>query len=139
MVSILRILSAAAAVPAVAGLALAAPAQADPPLLNGSYTEVGGDPLDIWTFGTNCGATGCAGTVASTKGWTTTAASTNGLWAFTISKPGGLICDDGSYQPAVASVSVDPVTLQGVLSSDSNFGCEGGAVTRTPIQLQKVS
>ena len=59
-------------------------------------------------------------------------------WNFTVSKPGGLTCDDGHYEPAVVSMSVDPATLAGVVSSDSNYGCAGGIVTQSPFQLQKV-
>ena len=35
-------------------------------------------------------------------------------------------------------MSVDPVTLGGVLSSDSNYGCAGGILTQSPFQLQRV-
>ena len=76
--------------------------------------------------------------MASNTGWTTPTTLTGGRWAFTVSKPGGLTCDDGHYEPAVASMSVDPVTLSGLLTSDSNFGCAGGIQTQTAFQLQKV-
>ncbi len=38
---------------------------------------------------------------------------TDGRWNFSVTKPDGFICDDGSYQPAVISISVDPATLAG--------------------------
>ena len=138
MVWILRILATAIAVPTIAGVALAGTTHADPPLLNGTYSGIDGDPMSVWTIATRCGPAGCTGTVASNKGWTSPATLTGGRWTFTVSKPGGLICDDGHYGPAVMSMSIDPVTLAGVLSSDSNFGCAGGILTQSPFQLRKV-
>ena len=131
-------MATAIAVPAIAGVALAGTAHADPPLLNGTYSGSDGDPMSVWTIATSCGPAGCTGTVASNKGWTSPATLTGGRWTFTVSKPGGLICDDGHYRPAVMSMSIDPVTLGGVLSSDSNFGCAGGILTQSPFQLRKV-
>jgi hypothetical protein len=138
MVWILRTLATAIAAPAIAGVALAGTTHADPPLLNGTYSGVDGDPISVWTIATSCGPAGCTGTVASNKGWTSPATLTGGRWTFTVSKPGGLVCDDGSYEPAVMSMSIDPVTLGGVLSSDSNYGCTGGILTQSPFQLRKV-
>lgn len=128
----------AVVLPAIAGAALAGTAAADPPLLNGAYTEVDGDSILVLTFATSCGPAGCTGTVASNQGWRTPATFSGGRWTFTVSKPGGLICDDGRYEPAVVSMSLDPTTLSGVVSSDSNYGCAGGVVTRSPFQLRKV-
>src|SRR5690349_9559693 len=133
----LRMLAAVAA-PAGGALALAGAAAADPPLLNGTYGSTDGDPYNVWTIATSCGPAGCTGTVSSNQGWTAPTAFTDGRWAFTVSKPGGLTCDDGHYEPAVVSMSIDPVTLGGTVSSDSNYGCAGGIVTESPFQLQKV-
>lgn len=133
-----RIVTVVAA-PAIAVLAFAGAAAADPPLLNGTYGSVDGDPYNVWTIATSCSLAGCTGTVSSNQGWTTPTTFTNGQWAFTVSKPGGLTCDDGHYEPAVVSMTVDPVTLAGVVSSDSNYGCAGGAVTQSPFQLEKLS
>lgn len=138
MSSILRTLAIAVAAPAIAGVAFAGIAHADAPLLNGNYVETNGDPLNVWTIATSCAPAGCTGTVASNTGWTTPTTFTGGRWVFTVSKPGGLTCDNGTYAPAVTSMSVDPVTLAGVLSSDSNFGCDGGTVTTSAFQLIKV-
>jgi hypothetical protein len=138
MAKVLRTLATAVAVPAIAGIALAGTATADPPLLNGIYGSTDGDPYNVWTFATSCGAAGCAGTVASNQGWTAPTTLSGGRWNFTVTKPGGLTCDDGHYEPAVVSMSVDPVTLAGVLSTDSNYGCAGGILTQSPFQLQKV-
>ncbi len=137
MAKVLRALAAVAA-PVMAGIALAGTAAADPPLLNGIYGSTDGDPYNVWTIATSCGPAGCTGTVASNQGWTTPTTLTGGRWVFTVSKPGGLACDDGHYEPAVVSMSVDPATLSGVVSSDSNFGCAGGIVTQSTFQLQKV-
>lgn len=138
MTNVLLTLATAVAAPAIAGLALAAPAIADPPLLNGTYGSADGDPYNIWIFATKCGATGCAGTVTSNQGWQVPTTLSGGRWIFTVSKPGGLTCEDGHYEPAVVSMAVDPTTLAGVLSSDSNYGCAGGLVTQSPFQLQKI-
>ncbi|AEV71995.1 hypothetical protein MycrhN_1378 [Mycolicibacterium rhodesiae NBB3] len=138
MTKVLRTLATAVAAPAIVGVALAASAAADPLLLNGTYGSADGDPYNVLTFVTGCGAAGCAGTVTSNQGWSTPTTFSGGRWIFTVSKPGGLTCDDGHYEPAVISMSVDPATLAGVVSSDSNFGCAGGIVTQSPFQLQKV-
>jgi hypothetical protein len=138
MTKVLRILAGTVAAPAIAGVAFAATAAADPLLLNGTYGSADGDPYNVLTFTTSCGAAGCAGTVASNQGWTTPTTLSGGRWNFTVSKPGGLTCDDGHYEPAVVSMSIDPATLVGVVSSDSNYGCAGGIVTQSPFQLQKV-
>ena len=138
MTKVLLTLAAAVAAPTIAGVALAASAAADPLLLNGTYGSADGDPYNVLTFATSCGVAGCAGTVTSNQGWSTPTTLTAGRWNFTVSKPGGLTCDDGHYEPAVVSMSVDPATLAGVVSSDSNYGCSGGIVTQSPFQLQKV-
>lgn len=137
MAKVLSVLAAMAA-PAIAAMALAGGATADPPLLNGTYNSADGDPYNVLTITTSCGPAGCTGTVASNQGWTTPTTLTDGRWVFTVTKPGGLTCDDGHYEPAVVTMSVDPVTLSGVVSSDSNFGCAGGILTQSPFQLQKV-
>ncbi len=131
-------MATAVAAPAIAGIALAGTATADPPLLNGVYGSTDGDPYNIWTFATSCGPAGCTGTVTSNQGWQSPTTLSGGRWIFTVSKPGGLTCDDGHYERAVVSISVDPATLGGVLSSDSNYGCAGGILTQSPFQLQKV-
>ncbi len=138
MAKVLHTLATAVAAPAIAGIAFAGTAAADPPLLNGTYGATDGDPYNVLTFATSCRAAGCTGTVASNEGWTAPTTLSGGRWTFTVSKPGGLTCDDGHYEPAVVSMSVDPVTLAGVVSSDSNYGCAGGIVTQSPFQLQQV-
>lgn len=139
MTEVLLRLAAAVAAAAIAGVALAGAAAADPPLLNGTYGSSDGDPYNVWTIATSCGATGCTGTVTSNAGWSTPATFSAGSWNFTVSKPGGLTCADGHYEPAVVSMSVDPTTLAGVMTSDSNFGCAGGIVTQSAFQLQKIA
>ncbi|WP_422742753.1 hypothetical protein ACN27E_15465 [Mycobacterium sp. WMMD1722] len=124
--------------PAIAGLALAGAANADPALLNGVYGSADGDPYNVLSITTGCGPAGCAGTVTSNQGWTTPTTFSDGRWNFTVTKPGGLTCEDGHYEPAVVSLSVDPVTLAGISTSDSNYGCAGGVLTQSPFQLQKV-
>ena len=138
MAKVLLTLATVVVAPAIAGIALGATATADPPLLNGTYGSTDGDPYNVWTITTSCGAAGCTGTVASNQGWTTPTTYSGGRWTFSVSKPGGLICDDGHYEPAVVSMSVDPATLAGVVTSDSNYGCAGGVLTQSPFQLQQV-
>jgi hypothetical protein len=120
----------------IAAVAFAASAQADPAPFNGSYS--GGDDQNLWTVSTSCPTEGCTGTVASNQGWSVPATMTNGLWTFTLTKPDGVICDDGSDAPAYISMSVDPNTLNGALATDSNGNCPGGQITRTPFTLTKV-
>ncbi|MHA3024049.1 hypothetical protein ACXPWS_27715 [Mycobacterium sp. BMJ-28] len=131
-----RLMGAACALTAVAALGFAASAHADPPLLNGTYA--GGDDENTWTIASTCGLTGCTGSVASNQGWTSPMTFTDGRWDFAVTKPDGFICEDGSYQPAVISISVDPATLGGVISADSNGACPGGILSQTPFQLRAV-
>ncbi len=135
--TIRRTLATAFAMTAVA-VGLPGLAQADPPLLNGTYTSDGDADAFLWTIATNCGGNGCTGSVASSQGWTVPAILTAGRWEFTVTKPDGVICDDGRYAPAYISLSVDPVTLSGTLSSDSNYGCPGGDISQSPFKLRKV-
>jgi hypothetical protein len=133
-----RTLTTFFAATAVAATNFAASAHADPSPLNGTYTGAGGTAEFLWTISSNCGATGCTAHVASSQGWTSVATLTDGRWNFTVTKPDGVICDDGRYEPAVVAMSIDPVTLSGVISSDSNFGCPGGHLSATPFALKKV-
>ncbi|MCV7355228.1 hypothetical protein H7K04_07250 [Mycolicibacterium fluoranthenivorans] len=136
MTSMTRLMGTAFGITAAAALAFAASAQADPLLLNGTYA--GGDAENVWTIASTCGVIGCTGSVASNQGWTSPMTLTDGRWNFSVTKPDGFICDDGSYQPAVISISVDPATLGGVVSADSNGACPGGILSQTPFQLRQV-
>lgn len=138
MTSITRSLGAAFGISVVVGMALAVPAQAEPPLLNGSFSGAEGDPENVWNIASNCGSAGCAGTVSSNQGWTSPMTLANGIWYFSVTKPDGFICPDGSFQPAVISMEVDPATLRGILSADSNGACPGGITSATPFQLKAV-
>src|SRR5690242_3043106 len=130
------IVAAVATMTAVA-VGVAPPASADPPLINGTYS--GGDVLNLWTIATACAPAGCTGTVSSNQGWSVPATLGNGLWNFRITKPDGAICDDGSYAPAFISLALDPTTLAGTITTDSNYDCPGGTVTTAPFQLHQVS
>lgn len=138
MTSITRSLGAAFGITVAVGMACAAPAQAEPPLLNGTYSGAGGDPENVWNIASTCAPAGCAGTVASNQGWTSPMTLTNGVWYFSVTKPDGFVCADGSFQPAIIHMSIDPATLGGVLSADSNGECPGGITTATPFQLKQV-
>ncbi|TLH49786.1 hypothetical protein C1S81_23285 [Mycolicibacterium neoaurum] len=136
MTSMTRSLTAAVGIAAAAALALAAPAQAAPPLLNGSYSGAEGDPDNVWVVASTCDPSGCTGTVSSNQGWSTPMTLVGGIWNFSVTKPDGFICPDGSYAPAIVHMTVDPVTLGGVLSADSNGECPGGIISATPFQLK---
>ncbi|MCI4673759.1 hypothetical protein [Candidatus Mycolicibacterium alkanivorans] len=81
---------------------------------------------------------GCTANLASNRGWTSVATLTNGRWNFTVTKPDGVVCDDGSYAPVSIAYSVDAATLAGTVTADSNGDCPGGQVTRAPFRLQKI-
>ncbi len=138
MVTITRTLAATFAMTAVLAPGFAAPAHADPPLLNGTYAVDGGSDGFTWTIASECAASGCTANVVSNRGWTTTAKLTDGRWNFVVTKPDGVICDDGSYAPAFISFSIDPATLDGIISNDSNYSCPGGQITQTPFKLKKI-
>ena len=138
MTSMTRSLGAAFAMAAAAALMLAGSAQAEPPLLNGSYSGAEGDPESVWAITSSCAPAGCAGTVSSNQGWTSPMTLAAGIWNFSVTKPDGFICPDGSYAPAVVHMTIDPVTLVGVLSADSNGTCPGGITSATPFQLKAV-
>ncbi len=136
--SITRTLITAIATAGIAAVSFAAPAHADPPLLNGTYTGDGGAEEFLWTISSACTAAGCKANVASNQGWTSVATLTDGQYRFTVTKPDGVICVDGSYAPAYISLAIDPVTLNGTISSDSNYDCPGGNLSQTPFKLRKV-
>ena len=131
------IATVAAAIP----MGFIAPANADPSPLNGTYAIVGGADGAQVTATTNCVtlADGCTANLASSVGWTSVATLTGGRWDFTVTKPDGVVCDDGSYAPVSIAYSVSAVTLQGTITADSNGDCPGGQVTQAAFQLQKVS
>jgi hypothetical protein len=134
--TIRRTLAAAFAMAGVAALSFAAGAHADPPSFNGTYS--GGDAYSVWTVSTSCPTDGCTGTVASNQGWSVPTTMTNGLWQFVVTKPDGVICTDGSYAPAYISLAVDPVSLNGTITTDSNYSCPGGQITQQPFTIAKV-
>ncbi|HEY5151000.1 MAG TPA: hypothetical protein VIJ23_14535 [Mycobacterium sp.] len=126
----------AAAIP----MGFIAPANADPSPLNGRYAIVGGAD-GIYVDATSSCATatdGCTANLASNRGWTTVATLTGGRWNFTVTKPDGVVCDDGSYAPVSIAYSVNAATLAGTITADSNGDCPGGQVTQAAFQLQKI-
>jgi len=127
---------AGATVLGAAGLGFGGPAAADPPQLNGTF--VGGDDEMVWTISSNCVEGRCTATVASNQGWTKVATYHGGRYHFIVTKPDGAVCDDGSYAPAYITISLDPITLQGTVASDSNYGCPGGHISEQPFQLRRI-
>ena len=126
----------AAAIP----MGLIAPANADPSPLSGRYAIVGGADSLYVTATSNCTtpADGCTANLVSNRGWTSVATLTGGRWNFTVTKPDGVVCDDGSYAPVSIAYSVDAATLAGFITADSNGDCPGGQVTQAQFQLQKI-
>lgn len=114
----------------------AGPAYADPPLLNGEYQ--GADQQFAWTIATSCSQADCNGTVSSNQGWTSPMILIDGHWQFSVTKPDGAICADGNYAPATIRVSIDPVSLSGVVTNSSNGECPGSTVSSTPFQLHQL-
>ena len=135
---LLRALVTASVATATAALAFAPPTHADPPSIDGTYAIDGNVEGSVITVTSNCATEGCTATVSSTRGWTSLATMTNGLWNFTVTKPDGVVCDDGNYAPIYIRYSVDPTTLIGSLTADSGGQCPGGQVTLTPFRLRKV-
>ncbi|BBZ79165.1 hypothetical protein MANY_45020 [Mycolicibacterium anyangense] len=126
---------------AVIPVALSAPANADAVPLTGTYAIIGGADGAQVTATTNCDplVEGCTANLVSTVGWTSVATLTGGRWNFTVTKPDGVVCADGSYAPVSIAYSVDAATLAGVLTADSNGDCPGGQITQAAFQLQRVS
>lgn len=129
-----------ASVVAVVPTVLSPLASADLSPLSGRYAIVGGADGAQVTATTNCVtlADGCTANLVSTVGWTSVATLTNGRWNFTVTKPDGVVCDDGSFAPVSIAYSVDAATLAGYLTTDSNGECPGGQITQAAFQLQKI-
>lgn len=136
-----RVLATALAAAGIGAFGFTGVAQAAPALLNGTYAIVGGDEASFhWTVVSNCRPKGCTAVVSSNRGWNRGGTyAANGLLSFTVTKPDGVICPDGRYEPAFISYVVDPTTLNGLMQADSNFGCPGGIISETPFQLQQVA
>jgi hypothetical protein len=130
--------SLAAACATAALLGFAAPAQADPAPLNGRYTAVGGSDQFYVTATSSCATEGCTASLVSNRGWTTVATLSNGRWSYSVTKPDGVICGDGSFADVIIRYSMDANTLSGTITADSNGECPGGQVTEVPIQLTKI-
>ena len=137
---ITRTLTTAAAAAAVTAMGFAVSASADPALINGTYAVRGGDDGAVVTATSNCPAAinGCTANLSSTVGWTSLATLTDGRWNFTVTKPDGIVCDNGSYAPVRIAYSVDAATMTGTITADSNGDCPGGQITQAPFQLIKV-
>lgn len=123
----------------VTALGVAVPASADPPAPGGIYVIEGGADGYFIEVSPHCVTDGCTANVTSNRGWNGVAVLTNGRWDFKIAKPDGVVCDDGSYAPVVVDYSVDAVTLDGILTADSNGSCPGGQVTQAPFRLRKIA
>jgi hypothetical protein len=130
--------SLAAACAAAALLGFAAPALADPAPLNGRYTAIGGSDQFYVTATSSCATEGCTASLVSNRGWTSVATLSNGRWSYSVTKPDGVICGDGSFADVIIRYSIDATTLSGTITADSNGECPGGQVTEVPIQLTKI-
>ena len=138
-VNVSRMLVATLGAACLAAVGSPAIAQADA-ALNGQYTVVGGDEATFgWTAASACGGNGCTANIASNRGWTSVGTYTNGRLAFTVTKPDGFVCADGSFAPVVISYEIDAASLAGVGAADSNGQCPGGVINRVPFQLRKIA
>lgn len=137
-VKITRTLVSVAALATAGALGFAASAGADPGLINGTYAVKGGDDGAVVTASSNCATNGCTANLSSTVGWTSVATLTDGRWNFTVTKPDGVVCDNGSYAPVRIAYSVDAANLTGTITADSNGDCPGGQITQAPFQLTKI-
>lgn len=131
--------AAAAAAMAVAALDAAAPVGADSTTPGGVYAIEGGADGFFIVVKPNCVTDGCVAEITSNRGPDGVATLTNGRWDFKVVKPDGVVCEDGDYAPIVIDYSVDAVTLDGILTADSNGGCPGGQVTQAPFRLRKIA
>ncbi|BBY33937.1 hypothetical protein [Mycolicibacter minnesotensis] len=119
-----------------AAVSCAGTAFAEPPLINGVFQ--GADEEFAWTIATSCSQVDCNGTVSSNQGWTSPMRLINGEWHFSITKPDGGLCADGSYVPTVIGVMIDPVSLGGVVTTSSDGECPGSTLTSRPFQLHQL-
>ena len=122
-----------------AAVGLAAPAQANPSLLNGTYDIDGGDQDAYWTASSMCATDGCVARIVSNVGWSGNAVMNNGRWNLTVTKPDGVVCSDGNYAPIVIAYSVDAASGAGTVTADSNGNCPGGQITAAQFQIRKIS
>ena len=134
-----KTMAVACAAAALAAVGLAAPAQADPSLLNGTYDIDGGDQDAYWTASSTCATDGCVARIVSNVGWSGNAVMNNGRWNLTVTKPDGVVCSDGNYAPIVIAYSVDAASGAGTVTADSNGNCPGGQITAAQFQIRKIS
>ena len=134
-----KTMAVACAAAALAAVGLAAPAQADPSLLNGTYDIDGGDQDAYWTASSTCATDGCVARIVSNVGWSGNAVMNNGRWNLTVTKPDGVVCSDGNYAPVVIAYSVDAASGAGTVTADSNGNCPGGQITAAQFQIRKIS
>ncbi|WP_163696679.1 hypothetical protein [Mycolicibacterium sarraceniae] len=137
---ITRTLTSAAVLAMAGAFGFAASASADPAAINGTYALRGGNDGAVVTVVSACDpvVNGCTANLTSTRGWTSVATFTNGKWNFTVTKPNGIVCDNGSYAPVRIAYSVDAATMAGTMTADSNGDCPGGQITQVPFQLTKI-
>lgn len=129
-----------------AGLLLwsaAAPAAAaDPGPMDGDYrVRVDGSDYGVWTFVSDCDATGaCTAQVESrAKGWTATAALSDGRWTLNRTSATLFGCGDGSSSPGEMRAKWDADTLSGsLLLVPAGKRCgDSGAALRGALVLTK--
>jgi len=124
---------------AAAIAAVGFPGVANADAMSGTYAIAGGADGLYATFTPSCATDGCTASIVSNVGWTSVATMSGGRWNFNVTKPDGIVCEDGSYAPVTIKYSIDPVTLTGTLLADSNGDCPGGQITQSPLQLKKLS
>ncbi|MET0900444.1 MAG: hypothetical protein ABWY45_21230 [Mycobacterium sp.] len=151
--TVLRRITMAVFVAAMAAFGLAAPASAIVPPADGYYTfSQAGKPTSTWTMQSLCTqpngtraqpdysdqttqTLGCAvtvGSIVSTAGMTRDEKSvsfnniarlTSGLWTVTAQIAEGVVCPDGSYAPSTDTYAFSEVTLTGTHTSIHGAVC----------------
>lgn len=131
---------AAGTLATIAALGTAGPAFADTAPLNGRYAAANGSDQFYVTATSNCPTVtdGCTASLVSNRGWTAVATLMGGSWNYSVIKPDGVICADGSFADVVIRYSIDANTMNGMITADSNGECPGGQVTQAPMKLTKV-
>ncbi|MGV0742784.1 hypothetical protein [Mycolicibacterium sp. XJ870] len=125
-------------------IALATPAPAEDPALNGTYTAVWTSPSGSvsyqWDIDTACDADGCVAHVRNPDdGWTADLLYSGGQWVAKHHMPDAISCADGRTVAGTQTVTLEHASLTGsAIAVADGAGCGDGAVPPSSISLTKV-
>jgi hypothetical protein len=132
-----RIMPAGFIIVGSAALAFAGTAQADPPLLDGTYNAAIPGKTGIWTVTSDCATEGCQANISSDSGWSGVATLTGGQWNLTVDdNPNGLICPDGRRFTSEVVYTIDATSLIGTAAGPDQCQTPVGW-SSNPITLTK--